>query len=95
MPRSRILKFILETRPGDVFIPFHYGHGVRAANQYTWYARDAVSQQPHLKSSPVAVRRLSFGEPQPWLLERMEELNGHAIIPFAARTYDGTVNQEV
>lgn len=82
-------------RPGDVFIPFHYGHGVLAANQHTWYARDAVSQQPHLKSSPVALRRLSFGAPQPWLLERLEELNGHSIMPFAARAYEGTVNREV
>ena len=82
-------------RPGDVFIPFHYGQGVLAANQHTWYARDAVSQQPHLKSSPVAIRRLSFSAPQPWLLERLEELNGHSIMPFAARTYEGTVNQEV
>lgn len=82
-------------RPGDVFIPFHYGHGVLAANQHTWYARDAVSQQPHLKSSPVALHRLSFGAPQPWLLERLEELNGHSIMPFAARAYEGTVNREV
>lgn len=74
-------------RRGDVFIPFHYGHGSRAANQHTWYARDAVSQQPHLKSSPVAVRRLSFCEPEPWLLARLQELDGRLIIPFAARTF--------
>jgi hypothetical protein len=40
-----------------------------------------------LKSSPVAVRRLSFGEPEPWLLNRLAELNGENIEPFAARTF--------
>jgi len=78
-------------RPGDVFIPFHYGRGSLAANQHTWYARDAVSQQPHLKSSPVAVRRLSFGEPQPWLLQRLKELDGSSTEPFAAREYPSEV----
>ncbi len=48
-------------RPGEVFVPFHYGHGAQSANQHTWYARDPISHQPQLKSSPVAVRRLSFG----------------------------------
>lgn len=87
---------VVETvRPGDVFIPFHYGRGALAANQHTWYARDAVSQQPHLKSSPVALRRLSFGEPQPWLTERMKELDGRSVVPFAAREYEGTFNREV
>jgi anaerobic selenocysteine-containing dehydrogenase len=79
-------------RPGDVFVPFHYGHGSQSANQHTSYARDAVSKQPELKSSPVAVRRLSFGEPEPWLLERLKELNGEEITPFAAREYAGTTN---
>jgi predicted molibdopterin-dependent oxidoreductase YjgC len=74
-------------RPGEVFVPFHYGRGAQSANQHTWYARDPVSHQPHLKSSPVAVRRLSFGEPEPWLLERLAELNGENIEPFAARTF--------
>jgi predicted molibdopterin-dependent oxidoreductase YjgC len=49
-------------RPGEVFVPFHYGHGAQSANQHTWYARDPVSYQPELKSSPVSIRRLSFGE---------------------------------
>lgn len=82
-------------RPGNVFVPFHYGHGSQAANQHTWYARDAVSQQPHLKSSPVSLRRLSFGEPEPWLLERLKELDGTSIEPFAAREYEGTINHPV
>lgn len=80
-------------RHGEVFVPFHYGHGVQTANQHTWYARDAVSKQPHLKSSPVAVRRLSFGQPEPWLLTRLEELDGRSIMPFAERELDGAVNQ--
>lgn len=79
----------------EVFAPFHYGRGSQAANQHTWYARDPVSLQPHLKSSPVAVRRLSFGQPEPWLLARLEELNGTSIVPFAARELDGTVNHTV
>jgi len=79
-------------RPGEVFVPFHYGHGAQAANQHTWYARDAVSKQPHLKSSPVAVRRLGFGQPEPWLLERMVEMDGTSIVPFAERELEGTVN---
>jgi len=74
-------------RPGEVFVPFHYGCGAQSANQHTWYARDPVSHQPQLKSSPVAVRRLSFGEPEPWLLERLAELNGDNIEPFAARRF--------
>jgi anaerobic selenocysteine-containing dehydrogenase len=72
-------------RPGEVFVPFHYGHGAQSANQHTWYARDPISHQPQLKSSPVAVRRLSFGQPEPWLLARLAELNGESKEPFAAR----------
>jgi predicted molibdopterin-dependent oxidoreductase YjgC len=79
-------------RPGEVFVPFHYGHGDQSANQHTWYARDPISHQPQLKSSPVSVRRLSFGEPESWLLERLSELNGEATEPFAARTYGDAVN---
>jgi anaerobic selenocysteine-containing dehydrogenase len=82
-------------RPGEVFVPFHYGRGAQAANQHTWYARDPISHQPQLKSSPVAVRRLSFGEPEPWLLERLAELNGETTEPFAARRFAGTVNTTV
>jgi anaerobic selenocysteine-containing dehydrogenase len=82
-------------RRGEVFVPFHYGHGMQAANQHTWYARDAVSQQPHFKSSPVALRRLGFAQPQPWLLRRLEELDGTSIVPFAAQELDGTVNREI
>lgn len=74
-------------RPGEVFVPFHYGQGAQSANQHTWYARDPVSHQPQLKSSPVAVRRLSFGRPEPWLLARLSELNGELREPFAARIY--------
>lgn len=79
-------------RPGEVFVPFHYGQGAESANQHSWYARDPVSQQPQLKSSPVAVRRLSFGQPEPWLLAHLAELNGDANEPFAARQYGGTIN---
>lgn len=72
-------------RRGEAFVPFHFGHGDQAANQHTWYARDPVSQQPQFKSSPVRVRRLSFGEPEPWLLRRLEELDGTRHQPFAGR----------
>jgi len=82
-------------RPGEVFVPFHYGHGSQSANQHTWYARDPVSHQPQLKSSPVAVRRLSFGQPEPWLLARLAELNGETTLPFAAQEFGGTVNHAV
>ncbi|MDB5594071.1 MAG: Molybdopterin oxidoreductase [Hyphomicrobiales bacterium] len=80
-------------RPGEVFVPFHYGHGAQSANQHTWYARDPVSNQPQLKSSPVAVRRLSFGEPEPWLLARLAELNGDTNEPFAARKFGQTTEE--
>jgi ferredoxin-nitrate reductase len=80
-------------RPGELFIPFHYGRGHEAANQHTWYARDPVSQQPQLKSAPVAIRRLSFGTPEPWLLERCAELAGASVEPYAARSIGGTVMQ--
>jgi anaerobic selenocysteine-containing dehydrogenase len=73
-------------RPGELFVPFHYGKGAQSANQHTTYARDAVSKQPHFKSSPVALRRLSFGEPEPWLLARLAELNGDDTTPFATRS---------
>lgn len=73
-------------RPGAIFVPFHYGQGAQSANQHTWYARDPVSHQPQLKSSPAAVRRLGFGQPEPWLLARLAELNGELTEPFAART---------
>ena len=78
---------VATVRPGEVFTPFHYGKRTQSANQHTWYARDPVSQQPHLKSSPVALRRLSFGAPEPWLLERLAELDGEMTEPFAARTF--------
>jgi ferredoxin-nitrate reductase len=79
-------------RPGEVFVPFHYGRGAQSANQHTWYARDPVSHQPQLKSSPVAVRRLSFGQPEPWLLARLADLNGECTEPFAARDFGDTVS---
>jgi anaerobic selenocysteine-containing dehydrogenase len=92
--RMEVAAMVVDTvRPGELFTPFHYGHGAQAANQHTWYARDPVSKQPQLKSSPVAIRRLSFGRPEPWLLERLKDLNGDAIEPFAARAFGGTVNR--
>ena len=57
--------------------------------------RDPVSQQPQFKSSPVALRRLSFGQPEPWLLERLAELNGKFKEPFASLEFGGTVNRTV
>jgi predicted molibdopterin-dependent oxidoreductase YjgC len=82
-------------RPGEVFVPFHYGRGDQSANQHTWYARDPVSHQPQFKSSPVSVRRLSFGEPEPWLLHRLSELDGSSREPYASREFGGTVNRPV
>jgi ferredoxin-nitrate reductase len=73
-------------RCGELFIPFHFGKGLQAANQHTTYARDAVSKQPQLKSSPVNLRKISFGVPEPWLLERLEDLAGRCNEPYAART---------
>ena len=75
--------------------PIHYSHRSNSANQHTWYAKDPFSGQPHLKLSPVAVQRLSFGEPEPWLQARREELNGESIEPFAARKFGGTVSRTV
>lgn len=82
-------------RPGELFVPFHFGQGSQSANQHTWYARDPVSQQPQLKSSPVAIRRLSFGAPEPWLIERLSELNGERTEPFASRSMGGSKNINV
>lgn len=79
-------------RSGQVFVPFHYGRSAQSANQHTWYARDPVSHQLQLKSSPVAIRHLSFGQPEPWLLARLAELNGDLIEPFAARTFGATIS---
>lgn len=78
------LALVVDTmRPGELFVPFHYGQGLQAANQHTWYARDPVSKQPQFKSSPVALRKLSFGAPEQWLLDRLQELDGTRITPFA------------
>jgi predicted molibdopterin-dependent oxidoreductase YjgC len=73
-------------RPGEVFVPFHYGHGTQSANQHTWYSRDPVSYQPYYKSSPVSIRRLGSGQPEPWLVSRLSELNGQNNSPFAKRS---------
>jgi predicted molibdopterin-dependent oxidoreductase YjgC len=80
-------------RRGEVFIPFHYGNGTASANQHTLYARDPVSKQPQFKSSPVAVKRLGFGAPEPWMQARLEELDGQRNEPFAARTYAPATTQ--
>jgi anaerobic selenocysteine-containing dehydrogenase len=79
-------------REGELFVPFHYGQGDQSANQHTWYARDPVSHQPQLKSSPVSIRRISFAQPEPWLLKRLAELDGSSLEPFAARELEGTSN---
>lgn len=80
------LAMVVDTmRQGELFIPFHYGQGLEAANQHTWYARDPVSQQPQFKSAPVALRKLSFGAPEQWLLDRLHELDGTMVTPFAMR----------
>lgn len=39
------------------------------------------------------VQRPGFGQPQPWVPARLEELDGTSIVPFAAREFDGTVNR--
>ncbi len=77
-------------RPGELFIPFHYGSGAESANQHTWYARDPVSNQPQFKSSPVNLRKTTFGTPEPWLLARYAELAGQSLEPYAARAIGGT-----
>lgn len=81
-------------RPGEVFIPFHYGNGANAANQHTLYARDPVSHQPQFKSSPVRVARLGFGAPEAWMTQRLAELDGQLKEPFAARKYDPQTVQQ-
>lgn len=89
--RSEAIAMVVDTvRRGEVFAPFHYGGADQSANTHTWYARDAVSKQPHFKSSPVALRRLSFGEPPRWLRSRLEELTGATNEPFSSRTYGDT-----
>ena len=72
-------------RAGELFIPFHFGAGHQAANQHTTYARDPVSKQPQFKSSPVKLRRRSFGDPERWLVERELDLAGADPRPYAAR----------
>jgi ferredoxin-nitrate reductase len=92
--RSEAFAMVVDTvRRGEVFAPFHYGRADQSANMHTWYARDAVSKQPHFKSSPVALRRLSFGEAEPWLRGRLGELTGASNEPFASRIFGDTVKQ--
>lgn len=58
------------TRPGTVFVPFHYGYWDqadptdhdRAANELTMTVWDPVSKQPTFKSGAVRVARLASGE---------------------------------
>ena len=82
-------------RPGEVFVPFHYGHGTKRPTSTP--GTRAIQSATSLSSSrrPFAVRRLSFGQPQPWLLDRMAELTGESLEPFAARRVRGTVNHLV
>jgi anaerobic selenocysteine-containing dehydrogenase len=80
-------------RLGEVFVPFHYGNGTASANQHTLYARDPVSKQPQFKSSPVQVRRLGFGTPEPWMQARLHELDGTRKEPYATRTYAPETSQ--
>ena len=72
-------------RPGELFIPFHFGKGHQAANQHSTYARDPVSKQPQFKSSPVQLRRLTFAAPERWLVERQLDLSGSGARPYALR----------
>ena len=91
--RTEAIAMVVDSvRRGEVFTPFHYGRNDQSANVHTWFARDAVSKQPHFKSSPVSLRRLSFGEPEPWLLARRDELTGKSVTPFAAQTLGDTVS---
>lgn len=91
---TEVLAMVVDTvRPGEIFAPFHYGSENQTANAHTWYARDAVSKQPIYKSSPVALRRLSFGAPEPWLLVRHEELSGKRTEPYASITFDGILKE--
>ena len=59
---------LIGTRPGVVFVPFHYGYWdvtddagpdgcPRAANELTLTAWDPVSKQPQLKTAAVKVER--------------------------------------
>ena len=80
-------------RPGEIFIPFHFGHGTQSANQHTWFARDPVSQQPQFKSAPVTVQRKSFSLPERWLLDQLADLDGRARQPYAARLIGGGSSQ--
>lgn len=87
------LAMVVDTvRPGELFIPFHFGVGNQSANQHTSYARDPVSMQPQFKSAPGQIRRKDFGAPEQWLLDRRAELAGESNEPFAARTIRATVN---
>jgi ferredoxin-nitrate reductase len=84
------LAMVVDTvRPGEVFAPFHYGTGAQSANQHTSYARDPVSKQPQFKASPVSMRRLSFAAAEPWMRNRLDELNGKDRGLFATRTIAG------
>ena len=58
-------------------MPFHFGQGAEAANQHTWYARDPVSNQPQLKSSPVQP-----AAPQLWRARRRGCSSGNRFVRF-------------
>jgi anaerobic selenocysteine-containing dehydrogenase len=55
------------TRPGAVFLPFHYGDAdsdgrSRAANELTITAWDPISKQPTFKNGAVRITRLAAGD---------------------------------
>ncbi|MDQ0938566.1 anaerobic selenocysteine-containing dehydrogenase [Streptomyces sp. V1I1] len=54
---------ICGTRPGTVFLPFHYRH--QAANELTRTVWDPVSKQPVFKVSAVRLTRLGPGDGRP------------------------------
>jgi ferredoxin-nitrate reductase len=82
-------------RSGELFIPFHYGHGRQGANQHTWFTRDPVSQQPQLKSAPVQIQRKGFGAAEQWLIDRLADLKGETREPYASRGIGGTRTRPV
>lgn len=64
------------TRPGHVFMPFHFGYWdttdgrARAANELTVDRWDPVSKQPQFKGGAVRIEKIPEGKQSPFIREK-------------------------
>jgi|SRR5579875_466728 len=67
----------------------------RGRENLACYNSGQLALEGALHSGEALARRLSFVQPEPWLLARLAELNAESREPFAAREFGGAVNRTV